>query len=652
MNRAILSAAVVLAALGGVAGAADRPASVPVIEAPKAATSMPAWASTQRELLEVNGQIARQWTRAYMRADGTFNMQFIHGGGSQAPDDFFESIYKMPLLYSLGAPDSTLQTYWTAWKGSLKQLTAQGLLVNEMAKYLDWHHNGEHYEGFWLLALCIPNDAEYRRLSLKYASFFDGTESNVPNYDPKTKVIRSMNCGGAGPIINCRIRDWVEDAVVDANAATVAAVLADLNARLAAMVAKLPAAEPNAPKGKAAAEPNEVRLLRQQIGLVEFWSHWLDCAHDGPANLNTTCFGTNAFLLTGDANYRRRTLEYIDAWRDRAKANGGMVPSIVRHDGSVPKEWWGGVMGWDFKYFGGLFQVSGGPRAAWANALLMTGDRGYYDELRCEADEVWKNRITENGQVDVPRYRGAEGWHGRLYNGVGGGQNAAGIYASIQANVYLATMAPADLERVLDRPVQGMAGHAAWHEGGYESDWIRYLAGRDAGWADRALASALKAAKDDLAFLEKEKGVDEVPPRDNIAVRGVAGVLTNTMTGGIMPLWHGQLLLSRFRYFDPQLRRPGISEDCAALVEAMTDDSATLVLVNTSAEKAHTVLVQTGAYAEHQCLSVTPEGAKEHPINGTLFAVKLAPGAGQRFVVKMRRYANTPTARLPWPAAE
>ena len=107
-------------------------------------------------------------------------------------------------------------------------------------------------------------------------------------------------------------------------------------------------------------------------------------------------------------------IEDINAWRERAKANRGIIPSVVNNDGAVPKEWWGGVMGWNFRPFGGLFQVSSGPRAAWGNALLMTGDASYFDTLRTMADEVWKNRKTDDRRrLYVPRYIGPDGWHGR-----------------------------------------------------------------------------------------------------------------------------------------------------------------------------------------------------------------------------------------------
>ena len=247
--------------------------------------------------------------------------------------------------------------------------------------------------------------------------------------------------------------------------------------------------------------------------------------------------------------------------------------------------------------------------------------------------------------VDVPRYRGKDGWYGRLYHGSGGGENAAGIYASLLVNVYLATMSREDLQRILDRPLDGGNGHSGWDD---QRGWIHYLVGKDPNWAERSLANDLARARASLAALEKQPDCGKGPSRKDAMGCGAAGRLVNCMTGGVTPLWHGQLLLARFRYFDPERKRPGISEDCAALVESMADDSATLVLVNTSADKAHTVLVQAGAYAEHQCISVTPEGGKAVEVNGPLFAVKLAPGAGQRLVVTMKRYANPPTARLPW----
>jgi hypothetical protein len=562
----------------------------------------PAWAIKQRELLKLNSQAAHLFGQAYVLPNGEINVAYEHGGGVEAPDDLLEYVHKLPLLYALGADQVTWCVWWKVWQGSIRQCTRQRLFHNEMPKYLDWHHNGEHYQGFWLAALCAPDDPEYRRQALKFASFFDGSNPSVPNYDPQSHVMRSMLTGGAGPVL----------------------------------------------------EPTE-----EHWGGGEVWRPWLDCVHDGPINLVTTCFGTNAFMLTGDEHYRRATLSYIDAWRRRARANGGVVPSIVLPDGTVPREWWRGVMGWDFTAFafGGVFQVSSGPRAAWGNALLLTGDASYFDCMRALCDEIWRHRFRDaQGQLDLPSERGKDGWYGSQRRHRGG--QRIGVYASMLANVYLASMWEEDLARVCERrEAQGYLGHQhPFYEGGNELDWIDYLGGGNPGWPEKALDEAIAEVQKQIARLSPEA---QRGPRSNRSVAaashwhaGQCGPLVNLMAGGVMPLWHGQLHHACFRYFDPERRRPGIPPECAALVRAMTEDSAALVLVNTSKTKCRTVLVQTGVYAEHQCVEVRCEGDKQTTIDGPRFAVRLAPGTGARLGVRMRRYVNTPSLRLPWQAHE
>jgi len=563
--------------------------------------AVPSWALKERELLKLNSQAARLYWKAYVLPNGQVNVAYEHGGGVHAPDDLLECIHKLPLLYALGADEITWRLWWKVWKGTIRQCTEAGLFVNEMPQYLDWHHNGEHYQGFWLAGLCAPDDPEYRRQALKFTSFFDGTNSAVANYDAKRQVMRSMLTGGAGPVLKPTEKDW---------------------------------------------------------GGGDAWTPWLDCVHDSPINLVTTCFQTNAYMLTGERRYRQAALQYIDAWRKRARANGGIIPSTTLPDGTVPDDWWAGVMGWNFTSlaFGGVFQVSSGPRAAWGNALLLTGDVSYYDSMRFLCDQIWKHRFQDaKGRLDLPSEYGPDGWYGTQRSHRGG--QRIGVYSSMLANVYLASMRGEDRKRALERrQAQGCLGHKSlFYEGGHELDWIAYLSGSEPGWPEKQLDQAIARVRGQIAALSREA---QRGPRARRSVGtsipwyvGQCGPLVNLMTGGIMPLWHGQLHLARFRYFDPERKRPGIPADCAALVESMSDDSATLVLVNTSRSDTHTVVVQTGAYAEHQCLSVTPEGAKAIAVNGALFAVKLPPASAQRIRVTMKRYANTPTLALPWSRA-
>lgn len=94
-------------------------------------------------------------------------------------------------------------------------------------------------------------------------------------------------------------------------------------------------------------------------------------------------------------------------------------------------------------------------------------------------------------------------------------------------------------------------------------------------------------------------------------------------------------------------RRTGIPEDVGALVEKMTGDEVTVVLVNISQVDERTVVVQGGAYGEHQLISVAVED-RVHPIGHPFLSVRLAPGSGARLVLRTKRYANQPTLAFPW----
>jgi len=594
----LFSAIIVLAGFSSVgSNAEDEANGIPALTVSHT-EEIPAWALKQRELLALNSRAAELWGKAYLLPNGWVNVDYQHGGGVVAPDDLLEMTFKLPLLYTLGADETVWDVWWKLWRGHLEQCEEQDVFERGMPS-LDWHHNGEHYQGFWLAALCAPDDPEYRRQALLFTSYFDGTNPAVPNYDPEKKVIRSMLSGGSGPKLNPKREDW------DASGKPV-------------------------------------------------WDPWLDCVHDSPVNLVTTCFGTNAFMLTGEKRHRRAVLDYIDAWRKRALENDGIIPSIALPDGTVPEEWWGGVMGWNFTSmaFGGVFQVSSGPRAAWGNALLLTGDVSYYDTLRVLSDDLWEHRFISDGGVDLPSEYGPDGWYNAQRRHRGG--QRIGVYATILANIYLATMSEEDLERVLQRrDATGAAGHQrAFYESGYETEWIAWLNGQNDGWHLRKLDEAIARVKHQLAYLteEAERGpevkriIATAPPWEV----GHIGVLVNLMTGGVLPLWHGQLHLARLRYFDPATKRQGIPPDVAAMVESMTDTTAELILVNTSAKDTRRVLIQSGAYAEHQFETVHVEGHPELNVNGTLFEIELARGSTARLEVQMQRYVNTPTLRLPW----
>jgi hypothetical protein len=106
-------------------------------------------------------------------------------------------------------------------------------------------------------------------------------------------------------------------------------------------------------------------------------------------------------------------------------------------------------------------------------------------------------------------------------------------------------------------------------------------------------------------------------------------------------------LSARLRYFDPVRRRAGVPDDVGALVSELRDDRTVVTLVNLSATAPRTVVVQGGGYGEHQILSAEVNGSTT-PINARDVTVQLAPGAGATLTLAMKRYANSPTAKVPW----
>ena len=125
------------------------------------------------------------------------------------------------------------------------------------------------------------------------------------------------------------------------------------------------------------------------------------------------------------------------------------------------------------------------------------------------------------------------------------------------------------------------------------------------------------------------------------------GALVRLTLGGLHTWYRGGLHHYRLRYFDPIARRAGLPQDVAALVEKMSADETTLVLVNVHQVETREVIVQMGAYAEHQCIKVAVNG-RDLPVERPHFTVHLAPGAGGRIVITQKRYAREPTLAHPW----
>jgi hypothetical protein len=166
--------------------------------------------------------------------------------------------------------------------------------------------------------------------------------------------------------------------------------------------------------------------------------------------------------------------------------------------------------------------------------------------------------------------------------------------------------------------------------------WLAYLDGKDPEYPRRTLRSDLVSIARTVAAMRQDLTTPDTRLADDPMKYNPAQVqaLRELMLGGIYSGKHSSVLHSRLRYFDPVARRAGVPEDVAALVESMSADDVTFVLVNVNQVESRELVVQAGACAEHQFTSITMNG-ETRTINAPHFSVVLEPGAGTRFRAKL-----------------
>jgi hypothetical protein len=588
--------------VSGVALAALQPSasSTLTIDTPLAP---PTWAALQRRLLDENVPAAREFFRKYYDDRG-YVQCVLRWGANDGPDDAFENFNRWPELHALGADDEILQLYVRAWNGMTRQYSEAkttdvpagrgGMYVNDFSAQSDWMHHGEGLQLFNRMGLSAPGLPEYRDRARRFAAMYMGEDSAAPNYDRDRKLIRSMINGSRGPLLRqATALDWVGDPF----------------------------------------DTSGFVALHGESSYAQFLDHYreyTDVVGDHFLNLVATTLPTDAYLLTGEEKYRRWLTEYMDAWLDRMRKNGGIIPSFVDLDGTIggpERRWWNNAYGWGFSP---INPVTGRredrnriPRAlvGFSNALLVSGDQKYVDAWRAMIDAVNANARTVEGRKEYPSMFGASGWYGWRRDP----WNVGAL------EVWYWSMRPEDRPRVGADP------------------WVEFLEGRNASYPDTALRRELDGIPRRVAAIRADRTPPDKRLADNMLdLNPVAtDAMVRLMFGALLPGREGGLLNARLRYFDPVRRRAGMPEDVAALVSELADRRTVVTLVNLSRTQAREVVVQAGGYAEHHFDSVQVAD-RTTPVDARQLRVRLLPGAGATLAFATRRYVNQPTVIFPW----
>jgi hypothetical protein len=569
----------------------------------------PKWALLERQLLAENVPACREFFAKYFD-DRSYLQCFVRWGANDGPDDAFENFNRWPELHALGADDDILRLFSKGHEGLLKQYTEarttdvpvarQGMYHKEFIVQSDWMHHGEGLQLFNRMGLSVPTDAKYQERARRFAGFYMGEDPDAPNYDPAHKIIRSMQNGSRGPMLRkATALDWVGD-------------------------------------------PFDVKQFKAEHGESTFdqflahYQEYTDVAGDHFLNLVATTLPTDAYLVAGETKYKAWLLEYMDAWLDRMKRNGGIIPSFVDLDGTIggPEgRWWGNAYGWGFSP---VNPVTGKredrnriPRAlvGFSNALLVSGDQKYVDAWRTMIDAVNAHARSVDGRKEYPSMHGADGWYGwrRSPWDVGA------------LDVWYWSQKPQDLARV----------SAA--SSGSQATWLEFLQGRNQTYPERALERDLDAMRRRTEAFRADRTPPEKRLADNMLDFNPAATesMVQLMWGALLPGREGGLVNARLRYFDPDRKRAGVPPDVAALVSELSDTRTTVTLINLNSTQPRTLVVQGGAYGEHHIVSVTSKG-KTTAIDSPLFTVRLEPGCGETLMLTMKRYADRPTVLHPW----
>jgi len=332
----------------------------------------PVWAVLQRRLFEQLEIAWREFEARYCGADGRLDYSGAMVG-RDGVDDFYEPFFNWPILAMLGGSAELLASAKRHWEGVTAQLTELGFLTDEFERGYDWFHQGESLMFFYALCAADPADSTFRDRAIRFARLFLA-DSATGNYDRTRRMFRTPHIGADGP--RAGLGDvWNSFSASQEGMRRYGLPLRDVPGVSNWDDLRVPA---NADAMGAA--------MQSRLGVG-----------DVAVSLAATSLVANAWLYTGDDEFAAWIEEYVGAWAERARANGGLVPDNVGPDGEVGQlhggNWFGGHYGWTWPH--GLYSVESAALIAAINDGLVNGNARSLDLARAPLDTVLAQAKTE-----------------------------------------------------------------------------------------------------------------------------------------------------------------------------------------------------------------------------------------------------------------
>ncbi|MCC7494584.1 MAG: hypothetical protein IT204_19660 [Fimbriimonadaceae bacterium] len=579
----------------------------------------PTWALLQRHLLRAMAAAARHFVGRYTQPDGTLIWR-ESWPGMDGSDDGYESFGNFALFYALGGDADIHAISRREWDAVTRQFTAYGQVHNEFDGYYDWMHHGESSTSFYAFGFADPTVAKDVERTLRFAGMYLGEDPATPNWDAAQRLIRSPINGSRGPRFENSAEDWVTHRPI--------------------LAAYPPPFEdiPGAPGPLC--DWNDDRIFGEVLERLNARM----MRGDVPLNLACTSLVTHAYAYTGDEKYRRWVLDYTAAWRERAAANGGLIPDNVGPSGQIGEclegKWYGGYYGYRWPH--GINTILEPVLMAAANCLLLTGDSSWLDFPRSQLELLIGQGERRDGVQYVPHRHGDAGWY-----------DFRPLQARFHTHLWYLSQRADDWQRLLDLGPRGswdvVHGQRGKGDEGHAGPWIRFLEGALPDYPEQILRAndaemrrRLQAIADDQTTVDEQ----DVHHWQNLNPIGTEALVQLTL-GGPQLIYHGGLLHTRLRWFDAAARRPGLPPEVGVLVEAVTPDSVSLQVANLHPTEARPLLVRAGMFGEHRFSSLACDGAAAQPVDAADLALVAQPRSVACLTLGLRRYAQPPSYAFP-----
>jgi hypothetical protein len=626
----------------------------------------PSWAILERKLIDLMDQAAHPYAAKYANADGSLKWADTWSGSRDGMDDFYEAFHNFSQLYSLGGGDHLLEMADRHWDGITRQLTKFGRIHKEYERGYDQFHQCESYICFYHLCLADPKNEKLVDRARRFAGFFMNEDPEAANYDPVHRIIRAPHNGSGGPAWGMSEDDSKMSYSPGPGMLVYGLPLTDV---------------PGIERVEDLKDPDKARAMGRAMA---------ERFREGEVgnNLNVNGLVMNAYLMTGDEKYRDWLLEYIGAWLERARANGGLMPDNVGLDGRVGAshngKWYGGLYGWTWPH--GFYNLGYAAITAANNAYMLSGDSGYFDLPRGMMDRVIEQGVEADfdemaSQMSMyHHYIGVERSLGEKRStfltpfryGDQGWMDYQPMQLSFPLNLWNVSEADQDRERI--EALQQRSGYdwkkvVPFRDKGdmnHDEPWWMYLRGENPDYPEKMLGATYAQVCHRLAQVQGDDSDLAAGPGIHLW-QHVQPIITEALVqltmGCPQVVYYGGMLNARLRYFDAERDRPGLPPDVAALVDTVEPSRAAVTLVNLSPYESREVIVQAGGLSEHVFETVSFERT-DTPYPGTLgdyaaqvpkveqttteindsrLCVELPPGTRIRLDFSMKRYAKRPS---------